>query len=96
MRGSLTLLLLAACNAAGGTSEGGPGAGPTKEVRRPNVVLVLADDAGLECFGSYGGESYATPRIDRMAAEGVQFDHCYSQPLCTCLLYTSPSPRDRG
>ena len=83
MRGSLTLLLLAACNAAGRTSEGGPGAGPAEEVRRPNLVLVLADDAGLECFGSYGGESYATPRIDRMAAEGVQFDHCYSQPLCT-------------
>ena len=83
MRGSLTLLLLAACNAAGGPTEGGPGAGPAVQVRRPNLVLVLADDAGLECFGSYGGESYATPRIDRMAAEGVQFDHCYSQPLCT-------------
>lgn len=74
------LALLAACTAPPGPR--GPGA--CEEVLvRPNVVLILADDAGLECFGSYGGESYATPRLDRMAAEGVQFDHCYSQPLCT-------------
>ncbi len=49
----------------------------------PNIVLVMADDIGVECFGSYGGESYQTPELDRLAASGMRFTHCYSQPLCT-------------
>ena len=50
---------------------------------RPNIVLIMADDLGYECIGANGGESYATPVLDRMAAEGVRFEHCYAQPLCT-------------
>ena len=49
----------------------------------PNIVLVMADDVGVEAFGCYGGESYDTPRIDAMAATGVRFENCHSQPLCT-------------
>ena len=48
-----------------------------------NVVLILADDVGVEAFGCYGGESYSTPRIDRLAQNGARFAHCFSQPLCT-------------
>ena len=48
-----------------------------------NIVLGLADDVGVEAFGCYGGESYDTPRIDAMAATGVRFENCHSQPLCT-------------
>jgi arylsulfatase A-like enzyme len=51
--------------------------------RPPNVVLILADDLGSECLGSYGGESYATPQLDALAADGVRFTHFFSQPLCT-------------
>jgi arylsulfatase A len=29
------------------------------------------------------GETYATPRLDRLADTGMRFEHCYSQPLCT-------------
>lgn len=43
----------------------------------------MADDVGVEAFGCYGGESYDTPRIDAMAAVGVRFENCHSQPLCT-------------
>lgn len=50
---------------------------------RTNVVLIMADDVGYECFGCYGSKQYSTPNIDRMAARGMRFDHCYSQPLCT-------------
>lgn len=50
---------------------------------RPNVVLVMADDIGYECYGCYGSEQYSTPNIDRMARLGTRFEHCYSQPLCT-------------
>ena len=50
---------------------------------RPNIVLIMADDIGYECYGTYGGTSYRTPNIDRLAANGIRFTHCYSQPLCT-------------
>ncbi len=43
----------------------------------------MADDIGYECYGCYGSEQYSTPHIDRLAANGMKFEHCYSQPLCT-------------
>ena len=43
----------------------------------------MADDLGFECLSSYGSTSYQTPRIDALASEGIRFEHCYSQPLCT-------------
>ena len=49
---------------------------------RPNVVLILADDFGYECVSANGGD-YRTPHLDALAAGGVRFTHCYSQPLCT-------------
>lgn len=50
---------------------------------RPNILLILADDLGQECLGCYGGQSYRTPNLDRLAAQGVKFTHAYAQPLCT-------------
>ncbi len=50
---------------------------------RPDIILVMADDVGIEGLGCYGGVSYRTPNLDRMAAAGVRFTHAYSQPLCT-------------
>jgi arylsulfatase A len=63
---------------------------------RPNIVLVVADDVGCDAIGCYGGQSYATPNIDRLAATGMRFRHCYSMPSChptrICLL-TGRYPR---
>lgn len=50
---------------------------------RPNIVMIMADDLGFECIGANGGTSYRTPQLDRMAKEGMRFEHCYSQPICT-------------
>jgi arylsulfatase A len=50
---------------------------------KTNVILIMADDIGYECYGAYGGTSYQTPVLDRLAAAGVRFDHAYSQPICT-------------
>jgi arylsulfatase A len=50
---------------------------------QPNVILILVDDMGYECIGANGGTSYQTPVIDKLAASGVRFEHCYVQPLCT-------------
>ena len=50
---------------------------------RPNIVLILADDLGYETLGANGGTSYQTPALDKLAATGMRFTHCYAQPLCT-------------
>jgi len=51
--------------------------------RPPNLILIMADDMGRETLGCYGGSSYATPNIDRLAASGLRFEHAYATPLCT-------------
>jgi len=51
--------------------------------RRPNIVLMMADDLGYECLSCNGGTSYRTPNLDRFAQSGVRFTHAYAQPLCT-------------
>ena len=48
-----------------------------------NVVLIMADDVGYECFSAYGSKEFSTPRLDALAAKGMRFDHCHSTPLCT-------------
>lgn len=50
--------------------------------KRPNIILILADDMGVETINAYGGEYY-TPNIDRMAREGLRFDNAHATPLCS-------------
>ena len=53
------------------------------DVNDPNVVLIMADDAGVELFGAYGSTQYRTPRLDALAALGARFSHAYASPSCT-------------
>jgi arylsulfatase len=48
----------------------------------PNVVIVLADDLGYSDLGCFGSE-IATPRIDSLARDGVQFTNFHAQPSCS-------------
>jgi arylsulfatase A len=50
---------------------------------RPNIIVMMADDFGYECVRANGGESYETPNLDRLASEGIRFEQCHVQPLCT-------------
>ncbi len=50
---------------------------------KPNIILILADDLGYETIRANGGTSYRTPQLDKLAATGVRFTHCFVQPLCT-------------
>jgi arylsulfatase A len=52
-------------------------------MRKPNIVLIMADDMGYETVGANGCIEYETPNIDRLASSGIRFKHCYSQALCT-------------
>ena len=51
--------------------------------KRPNVILMMADDLGYETLGSNGGTPYKTPNLDKLAANGLRFTNCVSQPVCT-------------
>ncbi len=48
----------------------------------PNVVLVLLDDTGFAQLGCYGSD-IATPNVDRLAANGLQFTNFHVTPLCS-------------
>lgn len=72
----LLLPIVAIVALAGAT---GPAAKPSE---RPNVVVILADDAALMDFGAYGGEAH-TPNIDALAGRGALFTQYRASPLCS-------------
>jgi arylsulfatase A-like enzyme len=52
--------------------------------RRPNIVLVMADDQGWGDVGYNGHPVLKTPRLDEMAAAGLRFDRFYAAaPVCS-------------
>ena len=62
---------------------------PAAPARKPNFLLILADDMGYSDARCYGGD-VDTPNLDRMAAAGVRFTQAYSTARCgpsrSCLL----------
>ena len=46
--------------------------------KKPNIVFLLADDLGWTAGGCFGSTYYETPNIDRLAKEGMRFDHGYA------------------
>ena len=54
------------------------------QIRRPNIVFVLADDLGWAELGCYGNTFNETPNLDRLAKEGMRFTHAYAAaPVCS-------------
>jgi hypothetical protein len=51
------------------------------EVRRPNIVFILADDLGYGDLSCYGQQKFKTPNIDRLAAEGMKFTAHYAATM---------------
>ncbi len=49
--------------------------------RRPNIILIMADDMGFSDLGCYGSE-ISTPNLDRLAARGVRFTQFYNTARC--------------
>lgn len=50
---------------------------------KPNVIVIVSDDAGYIDFGCYGGKQIPTPNIDAIAKEGVRFTDAYvSASVC--------------
>lgn len=62
--------------AAGGATAGA--AAP----RKPNIILILADDLGIGGLSCYGADHFQTPHIDRLARGGTRYLNAYTAPLC--------------
>ena len=55
-----------------------------KDVVKPNILFVLADDFGWSQLGCYGSSFYETGNIDRLATEGMRFTDAYAAcPVCS-------------
>lgn len=52
------------------------------KVKRPNIVIILADDQGWGDLSMNGNKNIETPNIDRFAKQGAQFSRFYAAPLC--------------
>ena len=71
------LLLLCSCLAVEGRTA------PTAEPL-PNIIIIYADDLGFGDLSSYNPKcAYKTPRLDRMASEGIRFTDAHS-PSTIC------------
>ncbi len=57
---------------------------PATDRKKPNVILIYADDLGYGDVGCYGATKVATPNIDRLAREGLRFTNAHSaSATCT-------------
>ena len=48
-----------------------------RPARKPNIIVILADDMGIGDLGCFGGKEVATPHIDSIAASGTRFTDGY-------------------
>ncbi len=89
LKRKLSIVALLAETAVMLTARASGGGDESAVARRPNIVVILADDLGFEALGCYGGASYKglgavrTPNLDAMAREGMLFKHCFATPVCS-------------
>lgn len=71
---------------------------PERSARRPNIILILADDMGFSDIGCFGGE-IRTPHLDRLGAEGTRMTSFYNTARCSpsrASLLTGLHPHQTG
>ncbi len=54
----------------------------SKGGRRPNILVIMADDISPERFGCYGKRKAGTAVIDALAEKGIMFKTCWATPMC--------------
>ena len=97
-----TAIAMAGC-ATGSKKSAGQGAAATGSAPegKPNIVLILSDDHGIDGVGCYGSDRFKgkTPNLDALAKSGLRFERCYSTPLCgptRCEIMTGRYPFRTG
>ncbi|MEM9586284.1 MAG: arylsulfatase [Planctomycetota bacterium] len=85
------LIIVASCSLGGQPITDAAEASPP-----PNVVFILADDLGYRELGCYGQQLIRTPRLDRLARQGVRLtQHYCGNAVCApsrCVLMTGKHP----
>lgn len=80
----LLATLLTGCGSQTQQTEQAEQTAATDSARRPNVIVILADDLGYSDLASYGNPIVQTPNIDALGKEGVRFTQAYSTaPICS-------------
>jgi len=52
--------------------------------KQPNILFIMSDDHAAKAISAYGAGINHTPNLDRIANEGLRFDHCYvTNSICT-------------
>ena len=69
------LASLAACNSA--TAETVQ-KNSTQDLKKPNVIVILADDLGYGDLKCYGAKNVETPHVDKLASEGIRFTNAHT------------------
>lgn len=76
------LILASACAATVGAADKTP-------ARRPNIVVIIADDLGYGDLGCYGASAIPTPNIDQLCRAGLKLTRCYATAsTCTPTRYS--------
>ncbi|HXH99960.1 MAG TPA: sulfatase [Sphingobacteriaceae bacterium] len=56
----------------------------SQNLKKPNIIYILADDLGYTELGCYGNTFNETPHLDRLASEGIRFTNFYAAaPVCS-------------
>lgn len=63
--------------------------------KKPNFIIIFADDQGYQDLGSYNAPDFETPHLDQMAKEGMKFTSFYAQTVCGAptLAPSNPCPK---
>jgi arylsulfatase A len=70
------LVVMACCTGPARKASG------AEKPRRPNFIVIMADDLGAKELSCYGHAKHRTPNLDRLAKTGVQFNTCYTACIC--------------
>jgi len=75
--------LLAAGTAAAGLPKATRAKEAGKNPKRPNFIVIMADDCSAREYGCYGNKKHKTPVLDKLAETGVRFKTCWCTPICS-------------
>ena len=80
----LAVFALGACSGESASQKAGAGPSPSGD-ERPNVLLVVLDDVGVEELSIYGvgTDCVSLPTIEGLAARGMRFDRAWTNPVCS-------------
>ena len=76
MRSRIMIVVLAVVGAMTGLQA--HSAYAQTKVSKPNIIFIMADDLGYGDLGAYGQKTIQTPRLDRLAEEGLRFTQFYA------------------